>query len=87
MTTAKAKAKKIKGKKKRYRMIVVDLTNGEHIEQSGRVSKRVAIEIMRNWPARQLNALVFFVPDWAKVSISCDPIGAFDSHSTPIAPR
>lgn len=80
----KKRAKKKAGK--RYRMVVVDLTNGEPIDQ-GTVSKQVAAEILRTWPAKQLNALVFFVPDWAKVSISCDPIGAFDSRSAPLVPR
>ncbi len=52
-----------------WQMRVLDLETGDIRTRKKRLTKLEAAMVLEEWPAKRLNALVFFVPDWADCSI------------------
>lgn len=53
---------------RQWRLLVADLETGELSESPHRLSKREAIELWRDWQAKQEGAVLVFWPAWAKSS-------------------
>lgn len=53
-----------------WQMKILDLEMGTLRTSKKRLTKLEAAMVLEEWPAKRLNALVFFVPDWAECSVS-----------------